>query len=560
MHHPEFKGRLWTAGFNAAFEKKFGFSPMKYYPALFYDIGPQTAAARNALFGFRADMYADNFIGRIAAWCEAHGVKMAGHLDQEEPRSPVAVQGDMLKVFKHQQVPGVDDIWFLGRSNVSYKLVTSAAFNWDRPIAIAETYAAYQAGYTNLKTAYKTAMDQHAMGISLQVGNRPGIGGQGQGQGRGAEAQTQVDPNAGPNMAKYVGRLEYLLQHGRHVADIGVLYPIAALQADYSFGQPVRMEPLPSRGNAPRGGARAAARGPASGPASAPAPRGGRAPNPGAALASAGFYYGLEGGIVAPENDYMDLGEMLYRGLRIDFTYVHPEVLEGKTVLDGNTLVMDNKENREQFRILVIPGSRAISAASAKKILDFYRAGGTVIATRTLPGKSADFGKDREVQLAIGEIFGIPAYGPMTAVIRAYTDDFKTYFLNRNDAGGKAYFLPQPDPTMVGDVIKEALPVRDVEIQLPPNWPVKMNRAYDGALTYIHKIKDGHDIYFFANSTDSPVDATVQLRGARKLSIWDPHTGEKRAADTSDSEVNGQSVTRVHLKLDTVTSIFFISE
>ena len=33
---------------------------------------------------------------------------------------------------------------------------------------------------------------------------------------------------------------------------------------------------------------------------------------------------------------------------------------------------------------------------------------------------------------------------------------------------------------------------------LSPMWPVKMGRAYDGALTYLHKVKDGRDIYFFA--------------------------------------------------------------
>ena len=44
-----------------------------------------------------------------------------------------------------------------------------------------------------------------------------------------------------------------------------------------------------------------------------------------------------------------------------------------------------------------------------------------------------------------------------------------------------------------------------------------MNRSYAGALTYIHKVKSGRDIYFFANSTDAAVDATVVLRGRR---IW----------------------------------------
>jgi hypothetical protein len=49
-------GRTWTPSFNKNFEKQFGYSPMRYYPALWYDIGPETAAARNALYGFRAQL------------------------------------------------------------------------------------------------------------------------------------------------------------------------------------------------------------------------------------------------------------------------------------------------------------------------------------------------------------------------------------------------------------------------------------------------------------------------------------------------------------------------
>jgi hypothetical protein len=35
-------GRTWTARFNRAFEDKYGFSPVILYPALWYDIGPET--------------------------------------------------------------------------------------------------------------------------------------------------------------------------------------------------------------------------------------------------------------------------------------------------------------------------------------------------------------------------------------------------------------------------------------------------------------------------------------------------------------------------------------
>ena len=55
----------------------------------------------------------------MAEWCAKHGINLGGHLDQEEARNPVAINGDLMKAFKYQQVPGHDDIYYPGRSNVS---------------------------------------------------------------------------------------------------------------------------------------------------------------------------------------------------------------------------------------------------------------------------------------------------------------------------------------------------------------------------------------------------------------------------------------------------------
>jgi hypothetical protein len=256
----------------------------------------------------------------------------------------------------------------------------------------------------------------------------------------------------------------------------------------------------------------------------------------------------------------MDLGEMLYRGLRLDYTYLHPEVLASRCIAEKGKLVLDNKENREEFRVLILPGGNTISAAAARKIVEFYRGGGTVIATEKLPSKSAEFGRDKEVWQMVAEVFGFPADDPLTAEIRPVVDDFKNYFANHNQAGGRSYFLPQPDIKLVSTVLKEAVPVPDVDIQQPPMWPVKMGTAYDGALTYIHKIKAGRDIYFFANSQDTPVDAKVVLRGKKDLAIWNPHTGERQSAECVPAESGGQPVTVVRLVLAPVTAVFYVQE
>jgi hypothetical protein len=85
---------------------------------------------------------------------------------------------------------------------------------------------------------------------------------------------------------------------------------------------------------------------------------------------------------------------------------------------------------------------------------------------------------------------------------------------------------------------------------------LKRGPDYDGALTYIHKVKDGRDIYFFANSSPKPIDTQVVLRGHKTLTIWNPHTGAQEPAEFTE----GEAATTVRLVLPSVASLFFIQE
>jgi hypothetical protein len=42
------------------------------------------------------------------------------------------------------------------------------------------------------------------------------------------------------------------------------------------------------------------------------------------------------GGVTPAEIDYQDIGEALFHGVRIDYTYLHPEVLAGRCTVDGH--------------------------------------------------------------------------------------------------------------------------------------------------------------------------------------------------------------------------------
>ncbi|MCL5019297.1 MAG: hypothetical protein M1426_02315, partial [Patescibacteria group bacterium] len=293
-------GRSWTASFNEKFKQKYGFSPITYYPALWYDIGKETAAVRNALFGFRSQLFVDAFVKQIQKWCTKHGILMSGHMDQEEVINPVPTNGDLMKLFEYQDIPGADDIFLWGRSNPGYKIVTSASFNYDKPVTMAETFAAY---FDNLKetTLLQTTMDQYAMGINMQIPSN--------------EIFKYEDRLSDLN--NYVGRLSYLLQHGRHVSDIAILYPINSLNSDFVFKD--------------------------------------------------GWDYAYNGGTPSPELDYVKIGEILFRELRIDYTFLHPEALDSRCIINQNKLILNNKENREEYKMLIIPGGTTISSGAAKK-------------------------------------------------------------------------------------------------------------------------------------------------------------------------------------------------
>lgn len=162
------KGRTWTGNFNSLFQKKYGYDPITLYPALWYDIGEKTAFARSALFGFRTELFSENYIKTMNEWCHAHGIALMGHMDQEENVNPVTTCGDLMKIFQHQDIPGIDEISFYDRARKAYKIVSSAAYNWDKPLVMTEVYGA-MGEEIGIGVLYKDIMNQFVRGINYVV-------------------------------------------------------------------------------------------------------------------------------------------------------------------------------------------------------------------------------------------------------------------------------------------------------------------------------------------------------------------------------------------------------
>ena len=607
-------GRLWTDNFNDKFTAKYGFSPTPYYPALWYDIGTETQAARNYLFGFRTELYATGFMKTIQDWCTAHGgISLLGHQDQENIKNPVGVSGDLMKCYKYQDVPGIDKIGWDNDPEGYYKIISSVAYNWDKSQAMTESYGAM--GTLSWDQLYSIVMEQYAKGINNFVPHgvwynlddityRPEL-----------SYRNPRYADGLPAYNTYIGRLNVLLQDiGRHVADIAVLYPIATLQAGYYFDGPLSP---------------------------------------------------YSGGVNVPEADYVYIGELLATKVCRDFTFLHPEVLDERCSVKGNRLTLNNKINHEEYKVLILPGHRTIRWSNLKKIKQFYDNGGKVIATGQLPYKSAEFGHDADVVATIKAMFPrvnqqilatastewreSGAYEAAKAIDGSKDtrwapsdEQSKDWWLEVNFGtsqtfnstlideafnrvtsysieywNGSAWTTCSSGSSIGANKVDKFDPVTSSRVRLSigsvssatpsicefeahlddgPNLThsdslivqnggkgsrtiylnspnaSNLQQALDNAikvydvefennakLRYIHKVKGKTDVYFFANIGDKAADASVRLRGKITPEAWDPHSGQCSMPEYTNTVEDGQPVTRIKLTLSHVHSLFIVA-
>jgi len=604
-------GRMWTGRFNEEFKAKYGFDPAPYYPALWYDVGPETQAARNYLFGFRTELYATAFPKVIQEWSTKHGIVATGHQDQEEVVNPVSVAGDLMKCFKHQDVPGVDKIGGNRPAERFYKVISSAAYNWDKALVMSETYGAM--GDIGWETIYHVAMEQYTKGVNQLIPHAVWYD----------HGKVTFKPELSWRHDKYahglrpyntyMSRLNLMLQnHGRHVADVAVLYPIATLQAGHHLD---------------------------------------------------GHLGHYRGGVAVAEADYVEIGELLATQLGRDYTFLHPEVLDGKCSLEGDTLRLNNAINHETYKVMIVPGHKTIYWSNLKKVKAFYDNGGKVIATGTLPYKSAEFGHDEDVVKTIEALFPgaraaakdsghvtassfWPGYGPelvadgsketrwnaqdgtsgdqwleidfgekkefdRVAITEAF-DRITSYSVQYLEGGRwmecvggttLGHKVHTFDPVTsskvrlsIHDIKSDSASIAEFTIALgdaaigdgKPHPPAgsrneqggmavflkrptartlqetldRMLAVYDvefepgKALRYIHKIKDENHIYFLANLGETPIATRMELRGRLCPELWNPHTGDISVPKYLHEKRDTVDVTKLKIDLAPTRSLF----
>jgi hypothetical protein len=289
---------------------------------------------------------------------------------------------------------------------------------------------------------------------------------------------------------EYAARCQRLLQYGRHVADIGLVYPIDYMESLFQFNT---------------------------------------------------------GNLCHPNDcNYQTLSVQLAYTLRRDFTFLHPEVIndDAHTTIEGKRFKLNNKVNFEEYHTIIIPSVRVLNLKTVQKIKTFYDMGGRVIGTNQLPYKGVAAAENDQVVMLMKEMFGIdPVTGnPLSGTLGDYSKK-----VNAN--GGAAYFTKDA-PSFLQTILDDTPLIHDVK------FPAINTTGESGRFSYIHKVKEGFDLYFLANTGSSPIQSYMDVRGTITPSIWDPHTGGRR---TTRFEVR-DGFTRVFFDLGANSSIFIINQ
>ena len=329
----------------------------------------------------------------------------------------------------------------------------------------------------------------------------------------------------------FTARVQTLLQGGRHVADIAMLYPIYHLHSNCGlYDSVVRGYEYPST------------------PADA---------------------------------DYMTLINSISIYAGHDLTLLHPDVLNTKCHTENGVLYLDNAHNNESFRVVVMPATSIISLENVRTLKKFYDEGGKLLSTGLLPTKAFEYDEngqnDREVCRIIEEIFGHDACDP---------NIIRDYCYNKNEAGGEALFLyfnaSAADGTYMTrsstvnaalnsfglpfDIYLPGMPRLECTGALNCIFPefrtIGLDRTIpgDGMLNHIHKKYEDHDLYYFSNTTKATYNHHVLLRGAFAVEEWDPHTGKITERQSKLLSYKGEPYTNLRLTLTPCTSAFFYAK
>lgn len=535
----------WTKDMFRRFQARNGYNLRPHLPDLFFDISPDSARVRYDFYTSLTEFYSQAFYQQIHEWCQQNEVLFTGHLLYEEwLRRLVRVEGNLFKHYEHLDVVGVDHLYpIVGtrdrpEEHVAMKVGSSAAHQLGSPRLLCESFGGIFMDATMQRMKW-IADWEYVLGVNLLNPHGFHYTLEGPRKRDWPPSQFYQYPwwHYYGEFNQYIGRLSHTLSGGRHIAKAAIIWPINAM-----FGAYI--------------------------------------PQTHTAIAD------------RIEGDFNALTDLLLRA-HYDFDYLDEDYLTGRgEIASGFVRIRD-----EAYELVILPPMTFVQLKTLDALEQFVSTGGRLLGTIFLPDRA--FGPDGLVDIS-GRIQALFGVDPRRSQANFEQVDGIEVTEKEHPGGGKTGFLyshalARQIPRHLGEQfgISASPDSPALVIESENNNPryfiafssgerreitaeVKADRqemaqAFEAALNrlvapdviidnpeifYLHRVKDGRDIYFLVNPTYGSQTARVGISGEIQPVRWDPATGEEGVI--APSQV-GDGRTFFNLELPPVGSTFILA-
>jgi len=198
------------------------------------------------------------------------------------------------------------------------------------------------------------------------------------------------------------------------------------------------------------------------------------------------------------------------------FDFFDDDVLMKMGRIEENKLAVGSS----RYRVVVLPAVEHIPLETMRKLEEFARAGGIVIATRRLPAIVPGFKATKAEQSELNEIV-------------------KRLF---EGASAKGYFVEDEKQPLVQKLKSLLQPDMSLEASAPE-------------IGFVHRRTNDAEIYFIANTSNAPQRSRATFRASSLPQWWDPLSGSLSSTKVESTE--GKTTT-VALDLEPYGSRFLI--
>ncbi|MDQ4100433.1 MAG: hypothetical protein M3121_08035 [Chloroflexota bacterium] len=505
----------WTKEMFRRFHERNGYNLRTRLPDLFFDISSDSARVRHDFYSTLTAFYSDAYYRQIREWCQAHDILFTGHLLYEENlRKMVRVEGNPFSHYRHLDVVGVDHLYpILGdrdrpSEHVAMKLASSAAHQLGSERVLCESFGGIFMDATMQRMKWITDWE-YVLGVNLLNPHGFHYTLEGPRKRDWPPSMFYQYPwwHFYGEFSSYVSRLSQTLSGGHHVAKVAVLWPINDIFATYT---PQRRNALANR----------------------------------------------------TEFDFDTLTDLLLR-LHHDFDYLDEDFFAEADIDGGLIRIRD-----EAYELLILPPMQHLKLRTVDILEQFVADGGRVLGTIFLPGKAIGHGQIVDVSDRISALFGVdPAetvrnYASVEGIEISFADHpgggragfVRSYALSRllprwlQEAHGTTG-EPYSDAVVVEEAdgittywhVGETGGRQDITVEVRAEREEVM-RALGSAIGeliqpdvvidnpevfYLHRVKEGRELYFFVNPTYAPQHARVTLSSECRPLLWEASTGKE---------------------------------